>query len=171
MEIRSIHEVCGIKPFIGFEVIVENKPLRIEGREWYCIDPSCNCKMANIMVHEVGGSRLTQLIYGWRPYKHYVKQHFFKSDCQSMVKGDLALPETKTKLNRVILDGFHQWLARDKKENDKIFAERYEQFRKKAVEIGAVKIDDSETTEDEIRAIMRSLNLSDIFEIAEKRRI
>lgn len=171
MEIRSIHTLDDVRPFINFEANVGGGT-QLEGYEYYCIDPSCNCAMVNIMIHEVSSSRrLTQLIYGWRPYKHYLKQHFFKSDCQSMVRGDLSFPEPMTHLNKMILAGFHNWLKQNKKEKDKLFAERYKKFRKKIIEMGEEKIDDFARTgalsENEMIEVLKNLTQSDISDMIE----
>jgi len=171
MEIRSIHTLDDVRPFINFEVNVGGGTLQLEGHEYYCIDQSCNCAIVNIMVHEVGGSRLTQLIYGWRPYKHYVKQNFFKRDCESMVRGDLSLPEPKTHLNKMILAGFQNWLRQNKKEKDELFAGRYKKFRKKIREIGEDEIGGFARTkvlsDNEMIEVLKNLTQSDIADMIE----
>lgn len=171
MEIKSIHILDDVKPFIKFEANVDGDRLQLEGHEYYCIETSCNCQMVNIMIHEVGGVGLTQLIYGWRPYKHYLKQHFLKSDCQLMVKGGLSFPEPRTHLNKMILAGFHDWLKQNKKEKDKLFAERYEKVRKKIIEIREEKFDDFAETEvlsdNKMIELLKNLTQSDISDLIE----
>jgi len=167
MEIQSIHAVCDVKPFIEFEVNARGIRLQLEGEEYYCIDPICDCQLVNIEIREVGGNQLTQILYGWKSYKDYVKEGFFESDCRLMVKGGFSLPEAKTPMNKMILAGFHNWLRQDKKGKDELFAARYKEFRKIIMANGQKEFNTAVSkaevlTEGEMIEVLKNLTQPDI---------
>ena len=71
----------------------------------------------------------------------------------------------------MILGGFHDWLKQNKKEKDKLFAERYEKFRKKIIEIREEKFDDFAETEvlsdNKMIELLKNLTQSDISDLIE----
>jgi len=187
MQIQSIHTLCNTPPFIEFEVSDGTNTILCQGYEHYCCDLSCNCQLVNIMIHEAAkpnsttkanandnnitttGKYLTRILYGWRPYKHYVKERFFKSDCKGMVEGHLDLLEPKTNQNKAILKGFRLWLQKNKKQNDNLFAERYKQFRENISGTDAeMTAEDHELSQLQMHQIFESFSLQDFTELFKK---
>ena len=149
-----------------------------QGHEYYCCDLSCNCEMVNIIIHEAAKTnrsmsgfvdkRLTHILYGWRSYKHYVKEQFLERDCKGIVAGSLNLSEPKNHLNEAILASLHFWLKRDKKRKDQLFAQRYKKFREKLLETDMGMTENTRLSESEMQKIFESLSDTDLLELARK---
>jgi hypothetical protein len=179
MEISSINNLCDVPSFIEFAVNIKGKIVNCRGEEYYCRDLECNCCMANLMFYEVGeindklesGKRMAHILYGWRPYKYYVKEGFFKSDCEKMVLGSLDLREAKNPINEAVEKGFRLWLAADKNQKDQIFMQRYEQFRQKLAEENTAIPGNRDLSAAETQEVIKGLSLSDLFDLIRKNKL
>lgn len=118
-----------MEPFILFNALVKNKETSCVGYEYYCCDPKCNCKLANIIIHDTSGNRLSHILYGWRDVKYYVKERFVKSDILGFINGSLDLREPENKQNKSLLSAFQLWLSKNKSKNKQSFESRYKKFK------------------------------------------
>lgn len=117
-------------PFILFNVDLNGRKLSCVGLDWHCCDSTCNCSLSNIMIHDADtGEKLTQLIYGWQPFKYYLKEGFIATDARSFTRGMIDYAHSHDKEATAILQGFQRWLSLDKDKKDRLFENRYEEFK------------------------------------------